>query len=212
MHISLLSLAFGIGFIIGPAIGGSLSGWYGFRYPAYMAAVVSLVNFVGVMFFLPESLHPSKRSKSLSLFGTTSNTNNSKNNNDNNISTDSTNAAVNIAPPASSHLSAFGQFQFIIRNLFHFSQKNPTAPSGPATLPSSPPPLLLSLLLLRFFYSFTFTLFETCFGFFNINRYVVVAITVGIVCDHHYPTKKRKAGGQKKKKKNKNGNALVAYL
>jgi multidrug resistance protein len=46
--------AFGIGFIIGPAIGGLLSP-YGFWAPGVAAIILSLVNFLFVLLFLPES-------------------------------------------------------------------------------------------------------------------------------------------------------------
>lgn len=53
--LGLLGAAFGLGFIIGPALGGTLS-VYGFALPAFVAAGLSLVSILGVMFFLPESL------------------------------------------------------------------------------------------------------------------------------------------------------------
>jgi DHA1 family tetracycline resistance protein-like MFS transporter len=53
--LGLLGAAFGVGFIIGPAIGGVLS-VYGFAVPAFVAAGLSLISMLGVVFFLPESL------------------------------------------------------------------------------------------------------------------------------------------------------------
>lgn len=53
--LGLLGAAFGLGFIIGPAIGGTLS-VYGFALPAFVAAGFSLLALLGVIFFLPESL------------------------------------------------------------------------------------------------------------------------------------------------------------
>lgn len=56
----LIGAAFGLGFIIGPALGGLLSNW-GYEAPAYAAAALSLVNLFLIYFLLPESLTPEKR-------------------------------------------------------------------------------------------------------------------------------------------------------
>ena len=56
----LISAAFGVGFILGPAIGGLL-GSFGPRTPFFAAAGLSLVNFVYGWFVLPESLAPERR-------------------------------------------------------------------------------------------------------------------------------------------------------
>ena len=56
----LISAGFGIGFILGPALGGLLGG-YGPRIPFFAAACVSLLNFAYGLFALPESLPPEKR-------------------------------------------------------------------------------------------------------------------------------------------------------
>ncbi|MHA1938296.1 MAG: MFS transporter [Candidatus Thorarchaeota archaeon] len=53
--LGLLGAAFGLGFIIGPALGGTLS-VYGYALPAFVAAGLSLVSILGVLLFLPESL------------------------------------------------------------------------------------------------------------------------------------------------------------
>ncbi|MBE2278179.1 MAG: TCR/Tet family MFS transporter [Rhodobacteraceae bacterium] len=55
-----MGAAFGLGFVIGPAVGGLL-GELGPRVPFYVAAVVSLLNFVYGWFVLPESLPPAMR-------------------------------------------------------------------------------------------------------------------------------------------------------
>ena len=59
----LLGAAFGLGFVIGPAVGGLL-GHYSLRAPFWAAAGLSLANFFYGLFVLPESLPPEKRAKS----------------------------------------------------------------------------------------------------------------------------------------------------
>lgn len=59
----LISAAFGLGFIIGPAVGGLLGGVH-LRLPFWVAAGLSLTNAIYGYFILPESLPPEKRSKS----------------------------------------------------------------------------------------------------------------------------------------------------
>ncbi len=58
--LGIIGAAFGLGFIIGPALGGFLSR-YGYSLPAFLAAAVSLFNLMMIFFFLPESLTPEKR-------------------------------------------------------------------------------------------------------------------------------------------------------
>ena len=57
----MLGAAFGIGFIIGPALGGFLGG-IDLRLPFWAAAALALANFCYGYFILPESLPPEKRS------------------------------------------------------------------------------------------------------------------------------------------------------
>jgi MFS transporter, DHA1 family, tetracycline resistance protein len=59
----LLSAAFGLGFIVGPAVGGLL-GHINLRLPFWGAAVLSLANALYGYFILPESLPPERRAKS----------------------------------------------------------------------------------------------------------------------------------------------------
>ncbi len=58
----LLGAAFGVGFIIGPVLGGWLGG-IDLRLPFWFAAGLALVNFCYGWFVLPESLAPALRSK-----------------------------------------------------------------------------------------------------------------------------------------------------
>jgi DHA1 family tetracycline resistance protein-like MFS transporter len=59
--LGMIGAAFGLGFIIGPAVGGALSQW-GYGIPAFVAAGVSFLNLAGIFFLLPESLTPERRS------------------------------------------------------------------------------------------------------------------------------------------------------
>jgi DHA1 family tetracycline resistance protein-like MFS transporter len=56
----LVGAAFGLGFIIGPAVGGAV-GDLGLRLPYLLAAGLNLVNFLYGLFVLPESLRPENR-------------------------------------------------------------------------------------------------------------------------------------------------------
>ena len=59
-NFGLIGAAFGLGFIIGPAIGGLL-GQYGPRAPFLAAAALALVNWLYGLIILPESLAPENR-------------------------------------------------------------------------------------------------------------------------------------------------------
>jgi MFS transporter, DHA1 family, tetracycline resistance protein len=58
--LGLIGAAFGLGFIIGPAVGGLLSK-YGYNIPALVAAGLAFLNLVSIFFFLPESLNAERR-------------------------------------------------------------------------------------------------------------------------------------------------------
>lgn len=73
--LGMIGAAFGLGFIVGPAIGGTLANW-GFatsafaaigltRYavPAFAAAALSALNLLAVILWLPESLPPDERAR-----------------------------------------------------------------------------------------------------------------------------------------------------
>lgn len=71
--LGLIGAAFGLGFVIGPAIGGTVSNWavaadlvngWGlsrFAAPAFAAVLFSLINLIGVIVWLPESLPRDRR-------------------------------------------------------------------------------------------------------------------------------------------------------
>ncbi|HSR30990.1 MAG TPA: MFS transporter [Anaerolineae bacterium] len=54
--LGLIGAAFGLGFIIGPAVGGVLSAGGRFAVPAFFAAGLAVLNWIGVLLWLPESL------------------------------------------------------------------------------------------------------------------------------------------------------------
>jgi MFS transporter, DHA1 family, tetracycline resistance protein len=56
----MMGAAFGLGFVVGPALGGIL-GEFGARVPFYAAAGVSALNLIYGYFVLPETLPPEKR-------------------------------------------------------------------------------------------------------------------------------------------------------
>ncbi|MBS1951488.1 MAG: putative MFS-type transporter [Cytophagales bacterium] len=59
-NFGMLGAAFGLGFIIGPVLGGLL-GSYGSRVPFFAAAGLAFINFLYGYFILPESLKPENR-------------------------------------------------------------------------------------------------------------------------------------------------------
>jgi MFS family permease len=60
--LGMIGAAFGLGFIIGPAVGGLLSRW-GYAVPAYAAAGLTLVNLSLIYAWLPESLSEARRAE-----------------------------------------------------------------------------------------------------------------------------------------------------
>ncbi|MEL6360647.1 MAG: TCR/Tet family MFS transporter [Pseudomonadota bacterium] len=60
-NFGLVGAAFGLGFIIGPAIGGYLGEQYGARAPFFFVAGLGMVNFIYGAIFLPETLAPENR-------------------------------------------------------------------------------------------------------------------------------------------------------
>ncbi|HEV8263443.1 MAG TPA: MFS transporter [Gemmatimonadales bacterium] len=59
----MIGAAFGIGFALGPGIGGAAAHFGGSAAPGLVAAGLSLVNFVSAWLILPESLHAQHRSE-----------------------------------------------------------------------------------------------------------------------------------------------------
>ena len=59
-NFGMIGAAFGLGFIIGPVVGGLL-GQYGSRVPFYAAAILCFLNFLYGYFILPESLSKDNR-------------------------------------------------------------------------------------------------------------------------------------------------------
>ncbi len=59
----IIGAAFGLGFIIGPALGGLSAHYLGPAAPGLVAAVLSLANFVSAYIVLPESLEAEHRSE-----------------------------------------------------------------------------------------------------------------------------------------------------
>ncbi len=60
-NFGLIGAAFGLGFIIGPFIGGVVSEEFGIRAPFILAAILGGLNFLYGLFVIPESLDKSKR-------------------------------------------------------------------------------------------------------------------------------------------------------
>lgn len=58
----LIGAAFGLGFILGPVVGGTLSMW-GYAVPAFAAAGLTAFNIIAVYLWLPESLTASRRTQ-----------------------------------------------------------------------------------------------------------------------------------------------------
>jgi MFS transporter, DHA1 family, tetracycline resistance protein len=56
----LIGIAFGLGFVLGPFVGGELSGAYGTAAPSFFAAGLAALNFMWAMFALPESRKPNQ--------------------------------------------------------------------------------------------------------------------------------------------------------
>ncbi|MFN8442194.1 MAG: TCR/Tet family MFS transporter [Caldilineaceae bacterium] len=59
-NFGLIGAAFGLGFILGPALGGLLGG-YGLRVPFFVVAGITLINWIYGFLVVPESLAPENR-------------------------------------------------------------------------------------------------------------------------------------------------------
>ena len=60
-NFGLVGASFGIGFMLGPVIGGIIGDWLGPRAPFIAAGIISLLNVVYGIIFLPETLAEDKR-------------------------------------------------------------------------------------------------------------------------------------------------------
>jgi len=60
-NFGMIGAAFGIGFIVGPAMGGLVSQYFGIRAPFVLAAILCFLNLSYGYFILPESLLPENR-------------------------------------------------------------------------------------------------------------------------------------------------------
>ncbi|MBL4709555.1 MAG: TCR/Tet family MFS transporter [Flavobacteriales bacterium] len=65
-NFGLIGAAFGLGFIVGPVIGG-ISGEIDVKLPFFIAGGLTLLNFIYGIFVLPESLPKEKRKKKINL-------------------------------------------------------------------------------------------------------------------------------------------------
>lgn len=68
--LALIGVAFGLGFIFGPATSGFLASQFGLSVPAFVAAGISLVSLGLILFKLPESLSEEERAANLSAADT----------------------------------------------------------------------------------------------------------------------------------------------
>lgn len=55
--LGMIGAAFGLGFIFGPPVGGYIKAHFGMDAVGYTAMCLSLINFILILIFLPESLH-----------------------------------------------------------------------------------------------------------------------------------------------------------
>ena len=61
--LGMVGAAFGLGFIIGPLLGGALSSGGRYELPSFVAAGITLVNVLAIYFWLPESLTEEDRKR-----------------------------------------------------------------------------------------------------------------------------------------------------
>lgn len=61
----LIGAAFGLGFIIGPVVGGILGDRFDYAVPALVAMTIASLNLLAVYFFLPESVTPEQRAETM---------------------------------------------------------------------------------------------------------------------------------------------------
>jgi len=66
-YLGLLGAAAGTAFILGPPIGGTLSSYFGYGVPSFLASALALINLVSAYFRLPEPLHMGNSGKTKSM-------------------------------------------------------------------------------------------------------------------------------------------------
>ena len=66
-NFGMVGAAFGIGFIVGPGIGGVLADWFGYAAPFWVTAGLSFINMLLIQFAFPETL-TTKSTRPVSFF------------------------------------------------------------------------------------------------------------------------------------------------
>lgn len=66
-YIGLMGASGALALIFGPAVGGILSGFYGYAAPSFLASAVALTNFTSAYFRLPEPMHSNRDPKKTSF-------------------------------------------------------------------------------------------------------------------------------------------------
>ena len=130
--LGMIGAAFGLGFIIGPAIGGALS-QFGYGFPAFPAAGLSAINLVLIALWLPESLTTERRAALLA----------------------SENSQIGPRKPAAISLTALW-----------------------AALHR---PLVGPLLHTRFFFGLAFSIFQSIFSLYALERFNLNAQSTGFI-------------------------------
>ena len=65
--LGMIGAAFGLGFIFGPPVGGYIKQHYGMEWVGYTAMILSIINLLLILFFLPESIKEKNPAKKIQL-------------------------------------------------------------------------------------------------------------------------------------------------
>lgn len=65
--LGMIGAAFGLGFIFGPPVGGYIKQHYGMEWVGYTAMILSIINLLLILFFLPESIKEKNAHKKIQL-------------------------------------------------------------------------------------------------------------------------------------------------